>query len=680
MTSTDMEYFKAEPTAPNTPSGNNGPEGRRPTDRLPALISGSASHNENDQSTLPRSGFPIDPLRLIGGTWKRKHWIVLGALLGLGAGIGYGLLKAASRFEVSAQIIKQQQPAVLRIGATGEAYRPRQFNNSTLPQAATSMKLLQRVAAKAKPPVSASLLKKSARVTEDRGTDFATMTLSGYTSASATVDLVNLWAAEFVEFSREMQRQESQEMRQLVEKQVASTQTELEAIEARLAEFSREGRLPADLLADGKPRAGIDVVEKSELARAQLATLEAKLESLRNGLSRQSPQAEEIRAARNELEQYRSRYTDRNPLVLERIDRLAALQAESKQLADAIVSDPSKAGALTGAANETYSKIVELEGERDTLKRQIEALEKMRQQAAQSPQEALQIADLLQSRADLKAAQSSLRGRLQEVRLFEESAPGYYNLFTPATLERVIERSKALKMSVFCLVGLAGGSVCGLLLALFGAVADPKLSTSAEAAAVMGAPLLASIPSHGEPDKMAEIGGRLWVRWIGGRAQVKQPRAVWAPAPGEGEEAFWQLLLSQAQKLSPSVLIIDCGSTPAPALAALPQASLHTAESLTALAAMRFPVDEHDLSETTAFAELINRRTAAGRDVWLRFAGPVQEPSARLARSAQLPLLVVPLQTHNTTFWREQSELLRHSVGAPCGVVVTNETSVFSRS
>ena len=636
---------------------------------------GDTGGNHEDLSSL--SYRPITTLRVVRGVWKRKHWILLGAVLGLGAGIWYGLSKTGSRFEVSAQIIKQQQSAAVRIGADGEPFRPRLFNNSTLAEAATSMKLLQRVASKAKPPVPASWLKKMAKVVEERNTDFATMTLSGYHSAAATVDLANLWATEFVEFSRDMQRQESREMRELMEKQVASNQTELQAIEAKLEKFGQDGLLTADVTGDGKQNSAADIFEKYESVHAQLANLDEKIDNLRRELSRQSPQADDIRAARIELGQYRTRYTEQNPLVQERIDRLAALEAENKLLAEEIQKDPSKAATLTALGGEIYARIVDLQLQRDTLKRQTGPLEKMREQAAQSPAQAMKIAELLQSRTNLKTAQSSLLGRLQEARFFEESAPGYYSLFTPASLDRVAVRSKSMKISVFSLAGLIGGSMCGLMLATFGAVVDPTLRTSLEAASVIGAPLFASVPADCNAEKAAEIGGKLWLRWIGGYAQTKQPRAVWTPVPGKGEETFWKLLLVQARKLSPALLIVDCGSARSGALAALPQSKINDPMDPPALSAMHCLLNDCSLSEIAELESLIKRCAASGREVWLRFEGPVQERAARLARLAQAPLLVVSLHARPVAFWREQADLLTHSVGSLSGVVTTNESSAF---
>jgi hypothetical protein len=466
-------------------------------------------------------------------------------------------------------------------------------------------------------------------------------------------------------------------MRELVEKQVASNQAELQAIEATLAKFSSAGVSTAELAGDGKQNAAADIYERFTSVQALLATVEEKIENLHRELSRQSPQADEIRAARAELGQYRTRYTDQNPLVIERVDRLAALEAENKLLVEEIRKDPSKAATLTAIGGEIYSKLVDLELERDTLKRQAGALEKMRQQAMQSPEQTIKIAALLESKANLKAAQSSLLGRLQEARFFEESAPGYYSIFTPAALDRVSVRTRTMKMTVISLAGLFGGTLCGLMLATFGAVLDPKLRTSSEAAAIVGAPLFVSVPVDGNSEKAAAIGGKLWLRWIGGFAQTKQPRAVWASAPGRGEETFWKLLLFQARKFSPALLIVDCGATRSEALAALPQSKMYDTEDLPALTAMHCPLNECSISESAELASLIKTCAASGREVWLRFAGPVQERTARLARSAQSPLVVVTLHTHTVAFWREQSELLHQSVGAPCGVVTTNVTSNF---
>jgi capsular polysaccharide biosynthesis protein len=666
LTSMEMDLSKTE-TSFDSGNITIAHRARNSADRSVAQPDGAGEIGGNHEGPSSTSRPPIGTLRVVAGIWKRKYWVLLGAVLGLVGGIWYGLAVAASRFEVSAQIIKQQQTAAVRIGPNGEPYRPRLFINSTLMEAATSMKLLQSVAAKSNPRVPAGWLKKTAHIAEDKNTDFATMTLSGYHSPSATVDLANLWASEFVEFSREMQRQESREVRILVEKQVASNQTELQTIEVRLAKFGRDGLLTPELTGDAKQNAA-DVFEKYESVHAQLATLAEKIDNLRSELLRQSPQADEIRAARIELGLYRTRYTERNPLVIERVERLVALEAENKLLVEEIRKDPSIAASLTAIGAEIYAKIVDLELERGALKRQEGILEKLREQAKQSPEQAMKIAELLESRANLKAAQISLLGRLEEARFFEESAPGYYSIFTPAALDRMSVRSRSMKISVFSLAGLLGGGMCGLMLAMCGALADPRLRTAAEAAAIVGAPLFASVPVDCNPEKAVELGGKLWLRWIGGYAQTKRPRAVWTPAPDKGEEFFWKLLLAQARKLSPALLIVDCGSTRSAALAALPQSKLFNTADLPTPAAMHCPLDDFGPSESAELASLIKRCTESGR---------AQERAARLARSAQAPLLVLSLHTHTVAFWREQAALLTHSVGPLSGVVATNESSAF---
>ena len=199
---------------------------------------------ERDQETQePETGLPLDPMRFLGGLWKRRRWIVIGIAAGAVLGLGFGLLKAKTRYMATVQLIKRDLPSSFRINDTGEAFRPRQLSGGTLVGAAASANVLQRVALKATPPVSVGELESSIEVKEQRNTDFVFLTLSGFTSAAATVDLANLWANEAVQFTRELQSQESKEMRQFLQQEVDSTDSELKKLNEQILEFSRRENL-----------------------------------------------------------------------------------------------------------------------------------------------------------------------------------------------------------------------------------------------------------------------------------------------------------------------------------------------------------------------------------------------------------------------------------------------------
>jgi hypothetical protein len=279
---------------------------------------------------------PFDPLRVLWGLRRGMGWILAGALAGLVLGGAFGVLKMRTRYEAVIQLIKRSAPPITQTAVNGEPYRPREFTNSTLAGAAGSPTVLDRVARKSDPPVTAGELKEAITVKEDKLTDFLTLTLSGYRSPQATVALAKLWSDEIISVTREMQSQESHEIRKGIQGQIDANQAELQSIDAQMAKFSNSGQLlGADTLADSFVHMQDDVDARYNAARLELEGFTSQLTSLQAELLRHTPEAEELRQARADLDAFRARYTDSNPLVLERMAKIAALEAQLKKQAAA---------------------------------------------------------------------------------------------------------------------------------------------------------------------------------------------------------------------------------------------------------------------------------------------------------------------------------------------------------
>jgi capsular polysaccharide biosynthesis protein len=625
---------------------------------------------------------PFDPLRVLWGLRRGLRWIVIGALAGLVIGGGFGLLFMRTRYEATIQLIKRSAPPITQTAVDGEPYRPREFTNSTLAGAASSSTVLDRVARKAEPPVTAGQLKDAITVKEDKLTDFLTLTLSGYQSPQATVALAKLWSDEIIIVTREMQSQESHEIRKGIQTQLETNQAELQGIDGQMAKFSNAGQLlGADAQADSFVHMQDDIDTRYNAARLELEGFTSQLTSLQAELLRHTPEAEELRQARADLDAFRARYTDQNPLVQERVAKIAALEAILKKQAAAPVADVSDIASHSGTlvADQLYLKMVDLENQRSASARRVEELGKQHELFAKSPETVSQIVELLQRKQMLRTAQALLLGRLQEVRIYEENAPAYFGVFAPADIERVAVTTKAFQVTVLGVVGTVCGTLIALGLVLLATIADRKLRTPNEAAKAVGAPVLGSLaPGEGA---RSLAGAKLWMRWLGGRGEVNRVRTVWCPAADAGEDEFWQTILAQARALLPGLLVIDGGQTPSPALAALPQISyLDPWENTPSFAAVSCPVGAMPLAQIRDLQYFIENRVAEGVEVWLRLDGTVQEPAVGIVRAnACTPLLLAPLNARTTAaFLHEQAELLRHVGAPPCGVVALNDLSLAS--
>ncbi len=657
------------PEAPPTPSAK--PAGSSTPTASPPPAEG--------ESTME---LPVDPWRLLGGLWQRRYRIVIGGIVGLLVGLAAGWFITESRYQVSAQLIKMEVPTSFRAGEIGEAFRPRTLSSATLIGLAGSVNVLQRVAERSDPPVSLGLLWRSSEVAEQRGTDYLYLTLSGYHSPEATVELANIWADEVVAYTQEMQSRESREIRQYLQNELDANEAELERVAAGLLEYTqREGLVSVDKQIDAQLRAIGDLDLRYETARLEIDSIEVKLRGLETELTRQSPLAEELKTAEENLAELRSRYTDTNPLVLEAMDRRDDVQARLLA-SQAEESDDLSRFAGTFLGNTLYLQILELRSQREALAKSLGELEQLRDAAKAElrglPAKELGIAQLTRTRESLENTRDLLLSRLREAELFEERAPGYYRVFSPATLDAVIIREKSLKVAVYAGAGLVGFLGLGIVGALLLELLDSRLRTGAEAVKAWRAPLYANLPGS-PPDELSTLENDvqlLWSRWLSGSAKDRAPRTIWTPRPHDSEEVLWQVLLTEAHQLLPQLVVVDAGAADdsrCPSLAGLPKASLDNVATTHGLCRIEIAEAKLSIESAETLAGRLRQLAATGRPVWLRLPGPVREPLSTLGRHGTPALILVPTGIDSISFWRQQAERFHKTVGHIGGVVTTGE-------
>lgn len=662
---TPASPLPANPPAPASP----------PLPAAPPVPAGPASAPPEEESP----GLPVDPFRLLGGLWQRRSWVVAGLVIGAGLGAAFGVWRAETRYSAGVQLIKRDVPNTFRSGEVGEAFKPRQLSGATLVGIATSDNVLRQVAEKSRPRIPLGLLRLATEVREQRGTDYVNLTLSGYASAAATVELANLWAQEVVEFSRGMQSRESREIRQYLQQQLESTDEELKRVNAGMLDYSRsQGLIASDKQIDAYLRSLGDLDLRYETARLELSATEFKIKSLQTELARQSPLADRLKSARLELEDTRTRFTDRNPLVLEKQEKVQALEAQLAAEAGAASTDLSRfAGTFLG--NTIYLQLLEAQGQLRTYTQQLAELGKLRETQrtalAAIPEKEMGLAQLARTKQSLETSRSLIMSRLREAQLFEERAPGYYQIFLPATIDSVASRSKALKVLAYALVGLVllGATATGA--ALGTELLDGTLRTGAEAARALGAPLFCALPTGGpKPAEAADVPARIWIRWLGRQHSGGRLRFVWTPAPGPEEDVFWQLMLAEARQLRPDLVVVNLsGEAPPAALAALPAGELAALDApAPGPRCVRLDPAQLSIEQARTIVAELQRHAAAGRELWCRCDGTVREPLSSIARGAGGVLVVVTLGGETLAFWREQAARLRQAVGAPTGVVAVN--------
>lgn len=616
---------------------------------------------------------PFDPLRLLGGVRRRWRWVLAGAVAGTVLGLTGGFFRAATRHEVAVRLMRRDVPATFRVGEIGEAFKPRTINGATLIGVALSDNVLGRVAARSTPRVSLGLLRGSVEAREQRGTDFVTLILSGYHDATATVQLINTWADEVVQFSREMQARESREARLYLQQQLERTDADLARINGDiLAVAQREGIVNADKQIDAYLRTLGDLDLRVQTTRIDLQTAEQRLQNVAAELSRLNPLRDRLAATERELDEALKRLAEKNPVVLDLQERTARLKSEVEAQPD----QPPDATALAGSAlgSALYLQSLELRAQVEGLQKQLAQLQEARAQTqaqlAAVPEKSAPLSRLLQSQRNLEEARSMLFARLREAQHFEERAPGYFQIFSAADIGGVATSPRWLKLLVFAFAGLIVGGAAGVGAGVAAELIDSRLRTAAEAARIYAAPIRARLPRHAGAAEWLAAVERLWLSWFPPPNDAAPWLAVWSPLPTAEDAAFWQAVTAEADRLLDGLVVLDAGAEPCAFLAGLPAWS----ENRGAERIVQHRIDPDGASLAEVRRVMTALRADARRAVCVRLTGPVREPATTLARACRAPLVLVAADAARLDFWADHSRLLTAAVAAPAGVVLHSES------
>lgn len=241
----------------------------------------TAVNDHHGNGVTPSNAAELLPL--LETVLRRWQWLLIGGAA-LGAfGFIAGFILWRSSYTAPAQLMRYESPNAV------EVFGIRQAAPQTLPSILHSPELLQRVGAKASPPISADVLAATLRIMPEHDSDIIVVTVTGR-NPRETVNLANLYAQEAVRYTQEMQAKAASEIIQFTKQQLARAEVEINAVN-RQESYQPSATLAAIALP------ATTLVEKIQAARADLAGLLA-------------------------------RYTDAHPLVLAKRAEIAALEKE----------------------------------------------------------------------------------------------------------------------------------------------------------------------------------------------------------------------------------------------------------------------------------------------------------------------------------------------------------------
>ena len=172
------------------------------------------------------------------GVPRRWRWIVLGALGGLALSTGVGLWRMHTRYDATFQLIKRYTPPTLQARRLGEPFKPRQFTNSTLASAATRLNVLARVARTPDPPVRPTSSSTPSTSRRTNSPISSRRRLPARSAPKPPSRWRNVWSEEIINFTREIQSEESHEIRKVIQGQLDSNETRTPGIDGTVDQIS----------------------------------------------------------------------------------------------------------------------------------------------------------------------------------------------------------------------------------------------------------------------------------------------------------------------------------------------------------------------------------------------------------------------------------------------------------
>ncbi|RMF56740.1 MAG: hypothetical protein D6746_12150, partial [Bacteroidetes bacterium] len=313
------------------------------------------------------------------------------------------------------------------------------------------------------------------------------------TSPREAMLLANLYAEEYVRLTQEASRTHITAARRLLEEQEQKRLTELQEAEAAVQAYqSREGAVALDQEGSSIVLKIADLEAQRDEAGIELQTRKATLSRLRQELERISPrlaerlssnvdeQIRQLKVMLTEKELDRDEYLRNNPgstiadPALEPVNReIRRLRSQIDQLSQQYVSEVAESGGVSGSENslsyvaglrqriaEEEIAISGLEARIDVLNRRLQAYQR---DLRALPQQQTELAQLERRRQYAEKMYEAVMARLQDVRIAEESEPGYARILREATEPGDPVRPDRMR---YIVLGLFFGLLAGLGVAI----------------------------------------------------------------------------------------------------------------------------------------------------------------------------------------------------------------------
>ncbi len=457
----------------------------------------------------PIAGTPFDFTPLAGAVFLRwRQLLVAGLLCGLTAGLAAWAFFRPS-YAAAVQLSRYESPL------STDDYHPQTYDTGMLLGLISAPDTLQKSRASAAPSLAGGPLPGRLVLTMDRNSTLITVTASSPTPAEA-VTLANLIGEQSVKFTQTLQQSEAQEATAQLERQLADNEADRIQIRQRLALIENQ-RAQAEL-APMPSQASADNPAVQPLPQPRITRL-----------------YDRVQAARDQLDELQTRFTEAHPLVREQKIRLAGLTAQLPNASPTLTNPGStESTALTGALRA----------------------------GATSAQLSSGYEALAMTLGVLENRHTALVNRQRSIHPFLQTPPGSLRLLAPANLGNVTPNHSAPLIAALSLLGgLVGVIALGCFIALR-ELLDDRIKTGTDLARITGLPLLGTVTDLDEltPADKAHWALRSWTA-LRGQLSITPGQGVvcgfTSASGGEGRSTWIELLAGSARQCGLNVLIVS---------------------------------------------------------------------------------------------------------------------------
>jgi protein involved in polysaccharide export with SLBB domain/capsular polysaccharide biosynthesis protein len=475
------------------------PESHRPRALTPAI---AAEPNP--------PGTPFDFMPLAEAVLLRwRQLLVVGLLCGLTTGLAAWAFFRPS-YSASVQLSRYESPLA------SDDYHPQSYDTGMLFGLISAPDRLQKARAQQSPASPAGPPPGRLVLTIDRNSTLITVTATSPTPEAA-VALANLIGQESVKFTQSLQQVEAQEATQQLDQQLADNQADRLLVRQRLA------------------------LIETERGQAELPPLSATANAgPASGVAIPSPRTnrlyDRVQAAREQLDELQTRFTEAHPLVREQKVRLAALTAQLPQPAATPGTNPVSAEPVaTSGALRQPPTVAALSSGYEALAMTLGVLENRH---------------------------TALVTRQRSILPFLHSPPGSLRQLNAATPGNVLTKHTAPLVAALTLLGSLAGATALMVLIVLRELFDDRVKTGADLARITGLPLLGSV---GDLDDMTPADKAHWalLSWtaLRGHLSVIPGQGIvcgfTSAGVGEGRSTWIELLAGSARQCGFNVLIVS---------------------------------------------------------------------------------------------------------------------------